>query len=267
MAVFNLFFASILLPLIGIALLARRTRIPLAGWIATFLLSLGLTSFSFFTAPWGWFGIAPRYILGVLFLLALAVSLIRKPPEEPGSETPLAQIVKVVIALFFGGVAIGALQGRSVPPGAVDFAFPLRHGTYLVEHGGSTPPTNIYAAIQQQHFAVDLVKLNAWGMRAHGIVPSDPKAFAIYGEPVYAPCDGSVSAIAANIVTLQCGDLAVHLAPLSAVSVKPKSPIAKGTLLGNAGVILHLYAQRGNDAVPMTFGGRWLVRNETVRVP
>lgn len=292
MAVWTLFFSTILLPLFSIALLWRRPKLPRGGWIATLLMSLGLTSFSVLAAPWGFFGMPVRYALALLFVLALVMSLRRPAPTEVQSEeSPLRMIVKVLIGFMFGSVALGVLRAHSVPPGAIDLHFPLRGGSFLVQHGGSESAANMHAVHPQQRYALDIVKLNAAGTRARGIYPPDLTRYAIFGTPVISPCDGTIVATRdglpdnapgvrdeknkeGNHVVVRCGDANVFLAHLQrgSVTAKPNARVVTGTPLGRVGNSgnttephLHVHAERNGAAVPARFDGEWLVRNSIVR--
>lgn len=251
-------------------------------------MTLGVVAFSVLAAPWGWFGVAVRYAIALLFVVALLMSLRRPIPETPPEETPVRMMVKVVVGIFFGVVGIGVLSARTVPPHPIDLAFPLQNGNYLVAHGGSAPAANLHAQDAKQRYAVDFVKLNAAWMRARGINPRDPKAHAIFGAEVFSPCEGTVIATVdpfadaspdpknplGNHVALQCGDATVYLAHLQRGSIiaRKGTAVARGTLLARAGHSglsiephLHIHAQRADVAVPITFEGRWLVRNDIVR--
>ncbi|MEA2488930.1 MAG: hypothetical protein QOH21_722 [Acidobacteriota bacterium] len=291
MALWNLFFSSVLLPLIGIALLGRRRGVPRAGWVATLILAGGLTAFSFFAAPWGLLGVPLRWALALLFVIATVVSIRRPADPEAGQESPFRMIGKIAIGLFFGSVGAGALAARSVEGPTIELTMPLRGGTFLVAHGGSTPAANVYAGHPTQGLAVDFTKLNAAGLRARGFAPSALEKYAVYGSAVVSPCAGTVivaidgladnvppardeKSAGGNQVVLRCGDAEVHLEHLQrgSVAVKAGAAVGRGAPLGRAGNSgnstephLHIYATRGNHALGMTFDGRWLVRNATVR--
>ena len=282
----NLFFSSILLPLVAIALLYRTAFRPLSAWIATLLMAAGLVGFSVLAAPWGWFGLWVRYAIAVLFVVALVRSLLRK--GEAAEPRPASMVMKALIGFFFGGVAIGVMRGHAVPPHPIALHLPLRGGTYLVAHGGSSAPSNIHFQDAKQRYAVDFVKLGAYGMRAHGIYPKDPRAFAIFGANVLSPCDGVVADTLdgmrddlidpknplGNRVSIRCGDATIVLAQLQrgSIAVKRGANVASGTVIGRVGNSgaspephLHVHAEREGIAAPMLFDGQWLVRNDTVR--
>lgn len=285
-----LFVCAVLLPLFSIALLWRRPRRPLVSWLSTLILALGLTGFGLLVAPWGWFGIPLRAGIGLLFLAALVISLRRPLPDEPRQESLTRSMLKVLIGFFFGSAAVGVLAANAVPPGALDVAFPLTGGRFLVAHGGSTSAANMHAQHPQQRYALDLVKINRAGLRAKGIYPKTVDRYEIWNDPIVAPCDGSVAAavdglpdqrpgmtdidnVAGNHVVLRCGEITVLLAHMQrgSVGVRPGTAVRRGTFLGRAGNSgnttephLHIHAERQGEAVPLTFNGEWLVRNEVV---
>jgi hypothetical protein len=287
----RLFVPTILLPLIAMAMLWRRARRPFGHWLATLFLAAGITGFSVLAAPWGWFGLPVRDALVALFAAAIVLSLRRTVPEEPKPESPLRAIVKVLLGFFFGGVALGVVRAHEVPPGAIDLAFPLRGGSFLIAHGGSTSAANMYNVHPQQRYAVDIMKLNAFGSRANGLYPRDLRRYAIFDAEVLSPCNGAiVSAVdglpdqvpgtsdekhpAGNSVVIRCGDANVTLAHLrpGTVTVRPGANVVTGQLLGRAGNSgntpephLHLHAERNGAAVPVKLGGEWWVRNEVAR--
>jgi hypothetical protein len=291
MVVWNILFATIILPLVAIALLWRRPRQPAARWVATLILAAGIAGFSVLAAPWGWFGVPLRFAIALLFAVAVVMSLRNPPQPEATPTSPFRILLMALIGMFFGVVAIGVLRAHRVPFGAIDVGFPLALGTYLVAQGGSEPAANIHAQHPAQRYAVELVKLNAAGMRARGIYPNDAKAYAIFGDTVVSPCDGTVLAAndafpdaarisldeknpLGNHVTLRCGDADITLAHLQrgSVAVRAGAPVTRGTPLGRAGNSgtstephLQIHAERNGSGVPLRLDGRWLVRNAIIR--
>lgn len=290
MPTWTLLFSTILLPLFSIALLWRRPPHPRTQWATTFIMALGLTGFSVLAAPWGWFGMGVRLLLVLLFVAALAASLRRPVRQDALPESPLRNVVKVLIGIFFGTVALGVLRAHTVPPGTIDLAFPLRGGRFLIQHGGSDSAANMHASHPAQRYALDIVKLNAAWTRARGLYPGDLTRYAIWNDAVLSPCDGTVLAAVdrfpdnepgmrdeknpeGNQVVLRCGDADVVLAHLrrGSVSVKPHARVAAGAIVGRVGNSgnatephLHVHAERAGAAVPARFEGRWLVRNAIV---
>ena len=209
--------------------------------------------------------------------------------------------------------AAPALAGRT-PPSAklVDLTFPLDTGTYLVVNGGYDLSINAhmmtldisvprFEAWRGQSYGVDIVKINAAGLRSSGIQPPEPGAYLIYGTRVLAPCSGEVVSrvdglpdmqvpqtdrahMAGNHVILRCDDAHVllgHLQPGS-LKVRTGTRVAVGDAIGAVGNSgntgephLHIHAQLPGTALepisgtplPIRFNGRGLVRSDRVSVP
>ena len=222
-------------------------------------------------------------------------------------------VVLAPFSLWAGSLIFSALDGRSPPPGdvVVDIAFPMGAGDYLIVNGGANavinghyltldPETERQRAYRGQSYGVDLIKLGQWGLRASGWRPTDPAAYAIFGETVYAPCSGTVrkaadgmadmpvpttdrSRLEGNHVLIQCGGFAVLLAHFKrgSVRVAPGDDVSQGQIIGQAGNSgqttephLHIHMQRLPDDGPLlsgepvflTFDGELLVRNERLEI-
>jgi len=74
----------------------------------------------------------------------------------------------------------------------VHLAFPLHHGWYYVAQGGNSSRLNHHNTDRAQQYALDLVELNAAGIRAMGVYPSEVDRYVIFGETVHSPCDGTI---------------------------------------------------------------------------
>lgn len=310
------FALQLALPLIFIAWIAVAPPRSLGGVViqalatSTGLFALGLAGI-WLLPPW-W---AP-YAFGGLLLLAMFIGLRRRPfasllPSAAGGWT--------VAALFvvLGGAAVNqaahAWAGRTPPSGeVVDLAIPLTSGTYLIVNGGSEISINAHlmtmdAAVPRfrawrgQSYGVDFVEIDLFGLRTHGVQPSEPSAYFIYEAEVIAPCAGVVVAaldglpdmhpprvdrehMAGNHVLLRCSDADVllgHFQPGS-VRVALGARVRAGdhiALVGNSGNTgephLHIHAQRqgppgapwSGDPLPIRFDGRFLVRGARVQLP
>jgi Peptidase family M23 len=313
----TLFALQLALPLIFIGWIALwPPRSFLGFWIqllstAAGLLTIGLNGL-WLLPPW-W---AP-YAFGALLFLAAVIGLRRRRPFNATWPYGLFGWTGAVFFVAFGSVAlylaVPALAGRTPPAERpVDLGFPLGSGTYLIVNGGYDLSINAHLATldrsvarfgawRGQSFGVDIVKINAAGLRASGIQPPEPGAYVIYGTRVLAPCSGDVVAsvdglpdiqvpqtdrahMAGNHVILRCGDTHVllgHLQPAS-LKVRPGMRVALGDAIGAVGNSgnsdephLHIHAQRPGtadgpmsaDPLPISFNGRVLVRNDRVSVP
>ena len=150
-------------------------------------------------------------------------------------------------------------------------------------------------------YALDVVALDRWGRRARGLVPTSPAAYFIFNTPVLAPCAGTVLVAqdgrpdmpvprhdaaypSGNYLILRGTRADVVLAHFrrGSLRVRVGAQVVTWQLLaqaGNSGATdephLHMHAQRpgppgfpmGGAPLPMRFQGRFLVRNDLVRVP
>ena len=292
----TLFLLQLVVPLVLIAWMGLAPpRAWLAFWLqvvatATALWTMALLGI-WLVPPW-W---AP-HAFGAALALTVGLGLRRRLPFV--SALPVAWGAWLCAGIFLVlGMAsayglVGALRSRTVLPlAAVNLSFPMGPGRYLVVNGGSDIHTNAHlmtldAGVPRfrewrgQSYGMDIVKLDAFGFRARGLLPADPKAYAIYGARVLAPCAGQVLLVvdglpdmqvpevdrehlAGNHVMLRCADadsnpnmnsgadvLLGHLQPGS-VQVRAGASVAVGDwlgLVGNSGNTgephLHVHAQR-----------------------
>jgi len=257
----------------------------------------------------GWW--VPRVYGGLWAVLMLAGALrlwrgraTALPDTRNGWVTALAGMVLLVP----GGWATGtALVGRTPPPGpVVEIANPFGPGRYLVGNGGATTLVNVhlhtldesiarYRPWRGQSHAVDVFGLGSWGLRAEGLRPADPAAYAIFGRALHAPCGGTVIAAEGaapdfevpqldpvnrlgNHVILDCDEAWIVLAHMQegSVTVTPGEAVTQGQRIGavgNSGAStephLHIHAQRpaaegappiSGAPLPLRIAGRYLVR-------
>jgi len=301
---------------VPLALLGFQWRAALASraqWLARIV---AFAAFFVALHLGGFWAVLPLWI-SYLYLAAFAAAAVRsfgrarRLPWRTGAPARVRIDVAVhaAFAVLFVSAALYAALGR-LPPHAqkADLAFPLRGGTFAIGSGGSNRLANFHlktlddpalSAWRGQAHAVDIVKLGRFGVRAAGFAPADPGRYAIFGETVLSPCDGTVGQtrdrlpdqrppqrdsrnLAGNFVLLDCQGLRVLLAHLrqGSMLVKQGDPVVIGQPLaavGNSGNStephLHLHAQRPGSApaaldgtpLPLTFGGRYLARNDRVK--
>jgi hypothetical protein len=287
---------------------SRAETIAVAALCGAWLVAIALAGFWFVLPGW----LVWIYTFAWTHASAKAWARARRNNVWPAATSARMRIAVIAIATA-GCIVLGgeALAGRRVPAvEVVDLEFPLRDGRFVVANGGSTDLGNAhidtlddprFAPVRGQSYALDIVEVNAVGVRAWTPLPSDPTRYAIFGRPVHAPCPGVVSQIentlpdlsppqadarnpAGNRVMIDCGGFIVLLAHLKqgSVAVKSGQRIGAGDIVGAVGNSgntdephLHVHAQRpGRGILPlsgeplaMRFGGRWYVRNDRVRTP
>lgn len=280
------------------------------GTVAFYLLALCLVPI-WLVPPW-WTSRVYVIALVVIVVSQLIRGQIPTRPRLPQSRSAWA--TTIVLALCIASLAAvnsRAISGRAVPEDIVDLPFPLGPGTYLVASGGSTkivnghfltlePQTDRQRAYRGQSYAVDLIKLGGFGLRARGWRPRDPSVYEIFGEPVLAPCSGEVlstmngkpdmpvpetdtSLLEGNHVFIDCGGFGVLVAHFRQGSLRVAigDIVEAGDILGEAGNSgqsgephLHVHAQRipakgpllSGDPIFVTLNGQFLVRNDRVEI-
>ena len=308
----QILFFQAALPLLLLAWLACVRERDRGSWLLKGVAVVGYTGAAAVAGLWTvlpWW-LAYLWIALAVFLVAAQVPSALALPGwvHPGRWRVLGRLALAAIGLAaFVVMALGVVDTRAPAGEAADLEFPLRGGPYYVASGGSGTLVNPHvktlrgerlAEFRGQGFGLDIVKLDRWGLRADGLLPDEPEAYRIFGEPVHAPCSGTVTSAenglpdlgppdtdrdhpAGNHVLLDCGHFVVLLAHLQrgSVSVLPDDWVKAGTQLGRVGNSgnssephLHVHAQRhgsapgalDGDPVPIAFDGRFLVRNDRV---
>ncbi len=266
-------------------------------WLAVASAGAYVTAF-FLIGRWDWFSYYLRFALVALFVTATgaglrrARALPRRVNGRRGSRSAMASALTVaaVMTWFTGNALLGL---RHEPDEPVRLALPLANGAYYVAHGGDSSLLNHHNGHPAQRYALDIVQLNVYGARAGALFSTDVHQYAIFGAPVYSPCDGVVADAvdglpdrvppdadpqnpAGNHVVISCRGSLVHLAHLQSGSVKP-SPGARvfsGQVIGRVGNSgntsephLHVHAVTADGDVvegegkPILFDGLFPVRN------
>lgn len=251
------------------------------------------------------------YALGV-FLAGVAVwSLSRRRrltrwPQRPFEWLSFAGFL--ALGIYSADVIRLALPAMIAPrERSVDLASPLGPGTYLIANGGAAPSVNAHAGLLDPTVSahrlyrgtahgVDLVALDRWGLRADGLMPTDPDRYVIFGRPIIAPCAGKVIAavdglpdlqvpqmdqshLAGNHIILRCAvaDILLGHFHKGSVRVRIGQKLVVGDAVaevGNSGNTsephLHINAQERGTVdgpfagapIPIRIEGRYLVRND-----
>lgn len=303
---------QILLPL---ALGIRLWRVACSSRVEWFLNALSVAAYLALIAVVGIWLLVPWYLpygFALMALASAAASWRRSgrsfPPCAVRTRAGFRDSCNRAAAAFCFVALASALSGY-LPPGdpAVRLASPLKNGEFYVVNGGYSILINPHMktleleslrSYRGQSYALDIVKLNRYGFRAQGAWPQDLAGYEIFGEPLYAPCDGEVLFTenrlpdrvppehdrqnpAGNFVYLECGASGVLLAHLmqSSVAVAPGDRVREGQQIGRVGNSgystephLHIHAQRGGggadllsaDPLPLQVAGRTLVRNSRI---
>ena len=302
MSLFVQLFLQLGLPAILLIDLFKKEYSQRREWLLDIVLVGVILLFVFQTARWDWFSYYFRLLLLPVFGLVayVAYRCIDRKKDEPVPEVnPVKEYINFGVKGFIILVAVvfnlAMFRGSFSPPGAVELGYPLREGIYYVGGGGANRWINAHNAFPPQDYAIDVVRLNAFGNRAMGINPEALTDYAIFGNRIHAPCSGQIivaedghidnmppardtTSLAGNHVVIACKGVEVLMAHMKegSVTVEAGEEVVEGFVLGEVGNSghssqphLHMHAERGGEAgvilngegVPMRFSRRFLVRN------
>ena len=268
------------------------------NWLLNLLMVLVYYLFIFLSGRWDWLSYYIRFILPTAFIIVASKSFINAKSLPLYSPKTFKNYLELGISAVVTILFIASLKGYFFTGTPIKLSFPLKNGTYYVAHGGNSPTINYHNTHLTQRYALDIMKLNVLGARANGFSPRSPTDYAIFGETLYSPCDGTISTLvndlpnlipgekdrknpAGNHILLGCKGadiLMAHLLKDSITSqvgslVRSGDAIAKVGNSGNTGEPhLHIHARKANtgkssldgEGVPISFDGKFLVRNSVL---
>lgn len=252
-----------------------------------------------------WYVVGPFWpgIFGVAFAAAVITRAREGLPDawlpDRWSRESVLTAVCVLLAASASLMLPMLWRARAYEGEPLALSSPLRGSRFHVMGGGANASVNHHAFIPAQRYAVDVVRLNALGIRAAGISPDDLADYKVFGTEVVAPCEGEVLAAEnqlpnralmdpdvehhlGNHVVIFCEGQSVVLAHLQtgSVAVGVGDRVAAGQKLGTVGNSgstmephLHLHAVSGRhaDAVgvatPLLIDGRFLVKGDSFKSP
>jgi Peptidase family M23 len=270
-------------------------------WLAALYVAGSYFAFLYLAGAWSWFGGMVRHILPTLLLITVWATYLHGNPKTILDFTPsLDFLLSILMGTFFAALTIFSVRGRVSPPKGVDLLFPLRGGTFCIAQGGASRVLNLHYVDPSQKYALDIVKLRETGIRAQGLYPPTPDRYAIWEAEIVSPCEGRViEAVdglpdlwppvrdpehpAGNHIVLESDRAVVYLAHLrkGSLCVRAGDGVQRGQVLGRVGNSgnstephLHVHAEEGpfpgtfsgRPGLPIRFDGRFLVRNDMVRV-
>lgn len=111
-------------------------------------------------------------------------------------EKKFKPMMKMLFVFIFAGLFTIPLpelfSARKFNENPVSLMFPLKNGEFFIGHGGSNESLNYHQVTKAQSYALDVLKLNQFGLRARGLAPLDLNQYEIFSESLYSPCDGEV---------------------------------------------------------------------------
>ncbi len=298
--------AHLIVPFIFLWWVARNKgnsllyRIGVSALVGSFLLTMWVAG-----AGWAWFGHWWASLFLILFIPAI-ILMIKKskgvpwlPPKKIQSWLGTLTVITLAVLSSIGLPSL--LNSRSYNEKPINLFFPLRGGTYMIAQGGGNESVNAHYNVHAQKYALDVFKLNNFGVRANGLLPKDLTKYEIFNDQLFAPCSGKVLSVKNNLedlippkmdsknllgnhVIIFCKGHSILLAHLKkgSLAVHIGENINEGDYIGNVGNSgnttephLHMHAVKGNatatkevtnsaEGVPMIFDNKFLIRNDKV---
>ncbi len=283
----------LLIPMFFIWRLWRMNEPTRLGWLLVLMESSMLVALVMLLGRWDMAGMWTRLIL-IGLAIAAALASARRHASRPwiveDRQALWRSLGPTVASLLLSSAAlVYVVIGMTGQQTGYDLAFPLKEGHFVIAHGGGISLLNHHSGHPAQAHALDIVAVNAAGLRASGLIPKDPARYVVFGKTVISPCDGLVIAAvdgladqtpptadraipAGNHVILSCNGLHIELAHLRQGSVWPKTgeQVRTGAiigLVGNSGNStephLHIHATdaQTGEAAKLAFDGRNPLRN------
>lgn len=293
----------LILPFIFLIWLWQGEEQSKIDWLLKLVIVTLYSVHIFLSGRWDWLGYYLRFLLAILFIMAVYRSFIKAKslpfyPSQTFKSYLTLGVNSLVIVVFLGIMSSYIPQGYFFTGESIRLSFPLKHGTYYIGQGGNSPAINYHNTNPTQRYALDIVKLNVLGNRANGLYPRSLTHYAIFGETLYSPCTGTIGAIvndlpnfipptrnrqkpAGNHILLKCKGADVLMAHLHRGSIKIQKgeSIKVGQVIANIGNSgnttephLHIHARKENtgnsilegEGLPMVFDGHFLVRNSVL---
>lgn len=296
-ALFQIVMIQLILPLSFIIMLWKEKDSSKLESIVKMLATVMIVGWAFQTGRWDWISYYIRYLLLLMLVVSLFFS-VKKMKKLPFTikqtrKQKLNTGIHVFLILVFGFYNASAISGNTAQQQGIELSFPLKNGTYYVAHGGSHTQLNYHNAYESQQFALDIVKLNKFGIRASGFYPKELDKYEIHGDILYSPCNGEVLEARShlpdltppemdaehpegNYLAISCDnkDAVVYIAHMQQESVKVTEgnrvkelePIG---LVGNTGNSsephLHIHAEKDGIGIPIQFNGEFFIRNSLIK--
>jgi len=289
-------------PAILVAVLALKRPTTKLKWVLSVVLTGVTILFIWTIARWEIVSIYLRPLFPILYLIACLISY-KRIEKSKTQESKIASNINIgltiLIIVFMSVMSFLALRGYRIPKNMIELTSPLKSGKNIVLHGGSRPMVNAHFHVNPQNYAIDIVGLNRFGMRASSIGGgSNLNDYVIFGRPVYSPCNGKVTVvvdefedlippntdtknIAGNHILIEFDGKEILLAHLKKGSIKVKAGdvVDTNTILGQVGNTgntsephLHMHVEYGGKpdmilngkGIPFKINNQYLVRGDVI---
>ncbi|MDN3505132.1 MAG: M23 family metallopeptidase [Rhabdochlamydiaceae bacterium] len=297
------FAAYLIFPVIFIFIIFKSRPRSFRIWLFNTILIVMYTFDLYLTGNWAIaLGYYFRYFIVVFSVIAVVKSYRAISPTctiKSKWKATTSLLVQLIFIAIFAIKATYVLKSFFIECESVALCYPLKNGNYFVAHGGKTLILNHHHPVSAQKYAMDILQLNAFGLRSRKLWPTQLKDFCIYNAEIYSPCSGIVTKVIDEYEDLTPGTMdSSHIAgnyliisnPQTGVSVflahlkKGSIKVCEGDLVkendiiaqvGNSGNTsephLHLHAFKTETGDPLSlaegiaikFENKCLIRNST----
>ncbi len=295
----NMIYIYVILPTIAIPhVWVKNSSHPLLQLLSIFVCTMiGVILFHIYR--WDIVSFYTRYLCIILYTLLSAIILVSIWKRCIYKYHKIALLVFIpfwLICEFGLHFFITVVDDKNTA--AIELGWPLGKGTYYIAQGGDLNVINNHRRANAQASALDITKLDKFGRRARGIMPTSLEDYMIFNEPIYAPCSGEIVLLveefpnesigeqdsdnpAGNSVMIHCKGSTVLLAHMTEVdSIEVGQKVITGTKLGKVGNSgnttephLHIHAVKGRSTmlqqqlisgvpIKMNFNGKLLKKND-----
>ena len=193
MIVISFLSITLVLAILSIRALYQSVKyFPLIGW-SRLGLGISLSGFVFLYGAWIYISAYGKYIIPGLAIIVIGSGLLRRPARKSLIERRESKALNYIISGTLLVLCVLYFTGTETNRSVVRLSFPLHPGRYFVLQGGRGLPSNLFHYNSRRAaYAMDIVALDTWGRRANKVFSTKLKDYFIYGDTIYAPCDGKV---------------------------------------------------------------------------
>ncbi len=191
-------YATIIAALLTLVRLYFKKYRNNAQFVFHFIGSLACAILIFLIGGWAYLSFYLKWAFAA-FYIAVFIFTVQKRNHSGAGGKGIGSWQYILFRSLFTAAIIflvfGYFKGNDFSGKAVDLKFPFRKGKYYVMQGGANRvvnPAHRNYSVDQYGYAMDISKLYSFENRADGIMPSNVKDYAIYGDTVLSPSDGKV---------------------------------------------------------------------------
>lgn len=302
-SVIMLVLMQVIIPLLLVYLIAIRKSKSKIDFLLKVLAAWSYMLYVYFAGQWSFIPYFLRYLFMGLLFIGTARAIIRLVSIEIFKKNNnfwnwTKRVVLFLIVLLFSFLNLEVVKGFKTKETSIEIKFPLKEG--FIAHGGNSEIINYHQAdTTAQHFALDISRLNRFGLRAKGFFPENLESYTIFKDTLYSPCECKVvdirdglenlppgvkdtENITGNYIILEHKGHLIFFGHLLKNSLVPKigdfvkigEPMGQ---IGNSGHTsephLHMHAIKGTNpkeiltgkGVPIYFEGKFPTRNNIVK--